>query len=80
MIHAHDPYYDDDHIRALGFEPWSFEDGTPVRVAILQAGHAVYREKEPDAIPGLELILDGRNVLDRDRYEAAGVRHVGIGR
>jgi nucleotide sugar dehydrogenase len=80
VIHAHDPYFDGDHLRSLGFEPWSFEDGTPVRVAILQAGHAMYREMEPDAIPGLELIVDGRNVLDRGRYEDAGVRHVGIGR
>jgi nucleotide sugar dehydrogenase len=80
LIHAHDPYFDDDHLRALGFEPWSLEAPTPVRVAILQAGHAVYREMDPLAIPGLELIVDGRNVLDRSRFEAAGVRHVGIGR
>ena len=79
-IHAHDPYFDDDHLRALGFEPWQFESATPIRVAILQAGHAVYREMDPAAIPGLELIVDGRNVLDRARYEAAGIRYVGIGR
>ena len=79
-IHAHDPYFDDDHLRALGFEPWQFESATPMRVAILQAGHAVYREMDPAAIPGLELIVDGRNVLDRARYEAAGIRYVGIGR
>ena len=79
-IHAHDPYFDDDHLRALGFEPWHFESATPMRVAILQAGHAVYREMDPAAIPGLELIVDGRNALDRARYEAAGIRYVGIGR
>jgi UDP-N-acetyl-D-glucosamine dehydrogenase len=79
-IHAHDPYFDDDHLRALGFEPWQFESATPMRVAILQAGHAVYREMDPAAIPGLELIVDGRNALDRARYEAAGIRYVGIGR
>jgi len=79
-IHAHDPYFDDDHLRELGFEPWHLESATPMRVAILQAGHAAYRDLDPAAIPGLELIVDGRNVLDRARYEAAGIRYVGIGR
>jgi nucleotide sugar dehydrogenase len=79
-IHAHDPYFDDDHLRSLGFEPWSFESAVPVRVAILQAGHAAYRDMDPSAIPGLELVVDGRNVLDRRRFENAGVRYVGIGR
>ncbi len=79
-IHAHDPYFDDDHLRERGFEPWSFESATPMRVAILQAGHAVYRDMDPGAIPELELIVDGRNALERERYEAAGIRYVGIGR
>jgi nucleotide sugar dehydrogenase len=80
VIHAHDPYFDDGHLRALGFEPWSFESAAPVRVAILQAAHAAYREMDPSAIPGLELLVDGRNVLERRRFEDAGVRYVGIGR
>ena len=79
-LFAHDPYFDDDHLRTLGFEPWSFDSGEPVRVAVLQAGHAAYREMEPTAISGLELVVDGRNVLDRERYEAAGIRYAGIGR
>jgi nucleotide sugar dehydrogenase len=80
LIHAHDPYFDDEHLRRLGFEPWHFESATSMKVAIVQAGHAAYREMDPGAIPGLELMVDGRNVLDRARYEAAGVRYVGIGR
>ena len=34
---ATDPLYDDDELRALGFEPW---DGGPVAGAILQADHS----------------------------------------
>ncbi len=79
-IYGHDPYFDDDHLRSLGFEPWHLESPVPVKVAILQAGHRVYREMDPSAIPGLELIVDGRNVLDRAPWEAAGVRYVGVGR
>ena len=51
-----------------------------MRVAILQAGHRAFVELDPGRIPGLELIVDGRNVLDPVRWRAAGITYVGIGR
>jgi UDP-N-acetyl-D-mannosaminuronic acid dehydrogenase len=77
---AHDPYFDAAHLRELGFEAWDASDSQPVRVAILQAAHDAYLGMEPGAIPGLELLLDGRNALDRERWERAGVRYAGVGR
>ena len=79
-VHGHDPYFDDDHLRGLGFEPYELGSGIPVRVAILQAAHEVYRSLDPAAIPGLELFVDGRNALERERFERVGVPYVGIGR
>ena len=79
-VYGHDPYFDADHLRGLGFEPWSLDHPTPVRAAVVQAGHAAYRELDPGAIPGLELLVDGRNVLDGERWSAAGVSFAGIGR
>jgi nucleotide sugar dehydrogenase len=79
-VFAHDPYFDADHIRALGFEPYALEAPEPVRIAILQAAHRAYVELDPSRLPGLELIVDGRNALDRTRWRDAGVAHVGIGR
>jgi UDP-N-acetyl-D-mannosaminuronic acid dehydrogenase len=77
---GHDPYFDAAHLRDLGFEPWEPGDPRPVRVAVVQAGHADYLEMIPAAIPGLELLVDGRNALDGERWTAAGVSYVGIGR
>jgi nucleotide sugar dehydrogenase len=77
---AHDPYFDDAHLRALGFEPFDLDQPTEVRVAVLQAAHAAYAELDPASLPGLELFVDGRNALERAPFEAAGVRYVGIGR
>jgi hypothetical protein len=51
-----------------------------VRAAILQAGHAAYAELDLATVPALELLIDGRNALDRGRVEAAGVAYAGIGR
>ena len=79
-VHAHDPYFDADHLRRLGFEPYELGSGVPVRVAILQAAHEAYRSLQPDALPGLELFVDGRNAVEREPYDRAGVGYVGIGR
>ena len=79
-VFAHDPYFDADHLQALGFEPFALDAPDAVRVAVLQAAHREYVELDPSRLPGLELIVDGRNALDRERWQEAGVAHVGIGR
>jgi len=79
-VYGHDPYFDAQHLRSLGFEPYELGSGIPVRVAILQAAHEAYRSLDPAAIPGLELFVDGRNALEREPFERAGVPYVGIGR
>ena len=62
------------------FEPYELGSGVPVRVAILQAAHEAYQSLDPAGLPGLELFVDGRNALDRDPFDRAGVGYVGIGR
>jgi nucleotide sugar dehydrogenase len=79
-VYGHDPYFDAEHLRRLGFEPYDLEAPEPIRVAILQAAHEAYRHLEPQAFPGLELFVDGRNVIDPRLYEGAGIGYVGIGR
>ena len=76
---GHDPYFDAEHLVRNGFQPYDLSAPTPVRVAILQAGHQAYLDLDPRAIPGLELMIDGRNVLDHGRYRDAGIGIVGIG-
>jgi UDP-N-acetyl-D-mannosaminuronic acid dehydrogenase len=77
---GHDPYFPDQHLREAGFEPYDLDHPSPAAVVILQAGHAVYRELDLRRIPGLRLLVDGRNVLDKSRVEGAGVAYLGIGR
>jgi nucleotide sugar dehydrogenase len=79
-VFGHDPYFDADHIRSLGFEPYDLDRAEPMRVAILQAAHESYRRMHPASIPGLELFVDGRNAIDRAPYDRAGIAYVGIGR
>ena len=79
-MRGHDPYYDADHLRRRGFEPWDASQPSPVRIAILQAAHAAYRQLDLRTIPGLELLVDGRNALDSTAVIAAGITYLGIGR
>ncbi|MGI8999793.1 MAG: nucleotide sugar dehydrogenase [Candidatus Limnocylindria bacterium] len=79
-VYGHDPYYDDDHLRSLGFEPYDLDAPEPVRVAVLQAAHETYHHMPPTSLPGLELFVDGRNTIEREPYDRAGIGYVGIGR
>jgi nucleotide sugar dehydrogenase len=79
-VFGHDPLFDADHLRRLGFEPYDLAAPEPIRVAVLQAAHDTYRSMDPAAIPGLELFVDGRNAVDREPFERAGIGYVGIGR
>jgi UDP-N-acetyl-D-mannosaminuronic acid dehydrogenase len=67
---ASDPLFDDAELRGLGFEPW---DRDAVDAAVLQADHAAYRGLGPDDLPGARAVVDGRRVLDRAPFAAAGV-------
>lgn len=61
-VFVHDPLYSDDELRDLGLTPYA--EGTPVDVAILQTDHAEYRSLAPASLPGVRLLVDGRNATD----------------
>jgi nucleotide sugar dehydrogenase len=61
-VRVHDPLYTDDEIRAFGFEPYAM--GEDVDVAIVQTDHADYRTLAPAQLPGVRLLVDGRNSTD----------------
>lgn len=63
---VHDPIYTDDELRGLGFEPYVL--GGDVDLAILQTDHAEYRDLAPDHLPGVKLLVDGRNATDAGRW------------
>jgi len=74
-IVVHDPLYTDDELRGFGWEPYALGDA--VDLAILQADHAEYRALAPADLPGVRLLVDGRNATDAARW--AGVPRLVIG-
>ena len=78
-VYGHDPYFTVEHLRTAGFEPYDLANPIAVRGAIVQAPHAAYRALDFADLPGLEVVIDGRNALDRASIEASGVAYLGIG-
>ena len=70
---AHDPLFAGDELREQGFTPW---DGAPVDGAVVQADHAEYATLTQDDLPGVQVVVDGRGVLDSDRFDVP-VRRIG---
>jgi nucleotide sugar dehydrogenase len=58
---VHDPLYDDDEIRRLGFEPYHL--GEACDAAIVQSDHPEYTELSSSDLGGASTVVDGRRVL-----------------
>jgi UDP-N-acetyl-D-mannosaminuronic acid dehydrogenase len=72
-----DPLFTDAELGELGLDAW---DGGPVDAAIVQADHTDYRDLTPADLPGVDAVVDGRDLLDVDAWRAEGVRIRRIGR
>jgi len=59
---VHDPMYTDDELAALGFQAYHY--GEPADAVVVQADHVEYRTLNPDLVPGVRVIVDGRRVTD----------------
>ncbi|MFF2389882.1 nucleotide sugar dehydrogenase [Agromyces sp. NPDC058104] len=62
VVTVHDPLYSEDELGAMGFVPHTL--GAEVDLAIIQTDHADYRVLAPDQMPGIRLLVDGRNATD----------------
>jgi len=65
-VTVHDPLYADEELRTLGLEPHTM--GAPVDAALVQADHAQYRHLAPGDLPGIRVLVDGRDITERSRW------------
>jgi nucleotide sugar dehydrogenase len=71
---VHDPMYTDDELRHEGLEPFRFGDSADA--AILQADHSEYQHLTSAQLPGVSVVLDGRNYVQ----SAQDIQIVSLGR
>ncbi|MEV6411820.1 nucleotide sugar dehydrogenase [Kribbella sp. NPDC051718] len=75
-VFVHDPMYSDEELQGLGFTAYHL--GEPVDAAVLQADHPEYKQLTRAELPGVQVLVDGRDATDAARW--AGVRRIVIGR
>jgi UDP-N-acetyl-D-glucosamine dehydrogenase len=76
QVAVYDPMYIDPELEKLGLVPYHL--GEPVDAAVVQADHPAFGVLGPDDLPGVRVLVDGRNITDPVRW--AGVTRMVIGR
>ena len=77
-VKVHDP-----HVKEFEYPLLSLEDAVRgVDVIVLITDHDVFRDIDPEKIAKLtkrKIVIDTRNILDRERWERAGFRYIRLG-
>ena len=77
-VYVNDPMYTDSELIAMGFQIYTF--GEEIYAAVVQADHNEYRKLTNQDMPGVQLILDGRGVIDEGKFRTqTSVIRIGIG-
>jgi nucleotide sugar dehydrogenase len=72
---VHDPMYSPQELGKFGWQPYAV--GEPADVVVLQSDHAEYRDLKAADFPGVQVVVDGRRVLDPSKFD--GVRFLVVG-
>ncbi len=66
QVTVHDPMYSVEELARFGWDAYKY--GQPVDVVIVQANHAEYADLTSEKVPGAQIIVDGRRILDRSQF------------
>lgn len=75
-VTVHDPMFAPSELHALGFD--IHELGAPVDAVVVQADHQEYSGLSPEQFPGVQVLVDGRDITKPEMW--TGVRRLVIGR
>ncbi len=65
-VAVHDTYYEDEELRGFGWDPYTIGDGADL--VIVQTNHPEYRELGSEDVPGVKLVVDGRNITTAENW------------
>jgi nucleotide sugar dehydrogenase len=77
-VAVHDPMFSDEELAGFGWKPYRL--GESVQAAIIQADHPEYADLEPDDLPGVRVLVDGRRVTAPERWPGVVRLVIGEGR
>ena len=65
-VAVHDPFYTDEELSGFGWEPYHVGEGADL--VIVQTNHPEYRDLGSADVPGVKLIVDGRNITSAENW------------
>jgi len=65
-VAVHDTYYDDAEIEGFGWAPYHL--GEAADLVIVQTNHAEYKDLTAADVPGIKLLVDGRNITTAENW------------
>ncbi|SEB36762.1 nucleotide sugar dehydrogenase [Paramicrobacterium humi] len=65
-VAVHDPMYSDEELAGFGWSAYHL--GEPADLAIVQADHAEYKDLSAGDLPGIRLLVDGRNTTEASQW------------
>lgn len=65
-VRVHDPFYSDEELAKYGWDAW--HEGDNADLAIVQTNHPEYRGYTAETIPGVRLLIDGRNITAAENW------------
>ncbi|MGF1572559.1 MAG: nucleotide sugar dehydrogenase [Sumerlaeia bacterium] len=82
IVLLHDPYFAPDEMSTYGFQPAHSVEASQCSILILNTAHAAYQSIDWSnlARQGVEVVMDGRNAIEEQTVQAAGIKYIGIGR
>lgn len=75
-VYVHDPLFSDEELEGLGFKPYLM--GDRVDGAVVQADHSEYKELSAQDLPGVRTLVDGRHLMDPNRFSDVTFRVIGV--
>jgi len=78
-VYVDDPLFSEEELQVLGYTllPTALE--SKIRVIILQADHHEYQQLDFSRYISCQVVLDGRNALNREKIESLGKCYIAIG-
>ena len=66
QVAVHDTYYDDEEIAGFGWDPYHLGDAADL--VIVQTNHPEYAQLSATDVPGVKLVVDGRNITTAENW------------
>lgn len=81
-VYINDPMFSNEEIKSYGIQPLALDDPMiqSIDIVILQTFHKEYKDLDFEQFYNCQLILDGRNRLNKKEIKKLGIKYVGIGR